>query len=160
MESIQNAHYATRLAMYELDKLIRNGISQEDFEATRNFLLKFVNLLTKSQDRQLGYALDSRYYGTGEFTSMISTNLKKLKVEDVNEVIEKYLQSGNIDFVFITKDAEELKNRLVGDTPSPMTYQAEKPQEILDEDKIVEVLPLRFASEKVTIVPVETVFKN
>jgi zinc protease len=160
VESIQNAHFATRLAIYELKKLIKEGISKADFEATRNYLLKFANLLTKTQDRQLGYALDSKYYGNEEFTSMISKQLAELGVEDINKVIGKYLQSENIEFVFITKEANALKESLVANTPSPMAYAGEKGQEILDEDRIVEVLPLDFVADKVKIVPVDKVFNT
>src|SRR6266508_3288080 len=65
----QNGHFALRAALYEYDKLVRDGMSQEAFEATRTFLSKYVNVLTKTQDAQLGYALDSNYYQIPEFTS-------------------------------------------------------------------------------------------
>jgi zinc protease len=160
VETVQNAHFATRVAMYELNKLINNGMSKEDFEATKNYLLKYVNILTKSQDQQLGYALDSRYYSVGEFTSFISENLKKLTLDDVNRVIKTHLQDQNVQFVFITKDAEDLKSRLLDNTTSPITYQAEKPAELLEEDKIIQDYKLGFSAEKVKIRPVEEVFVN
>ncbi|MFQ5603650.1 MAG: M16 family metallopeptidase [bacterium] len=158
VESNQHAHFATRVAMYELHKLIDEGMSQADFEATKNYLLKFVNILTKSQNRQLGYAMDSRYYGIDEFTQFIVENLKKLTLKDVNRTIKKHLQDKNIKFAFITKDAEDLRKRLVENTPSTMTYQSEKPKELLDEDKIIQDYKLNFKAEKVKIRPVEEVF--
>ncbi len=154
----KNAHFAIRIGMYELHKLIEKGMSQEDFEATRNYLLKFVNILTKTQDRQLGYALDSRYYGIDEFTKFIREGLQKLTLADVNRVIRKYLQDKNVKFAIITKDAEDLRQRLINNTPSPITYDAPKPPEILEEDKIIQVYKLDFKPEKVKIVPVEEVF--
>ena len=51
-----NGMFALRIALYELDKLVKQGMSQEDFESTRTFLSKFVNLLTQTQSDQLGYA--------------------------------------------------------------------------------------------------------
>ncbi|MCH8981885.1 insulinase family protein, partial [candidate division KSB1 bacterium] len=160
LETVQNAHFATRVAMYELNKLITEGMTEEDFEATRNYLLKFVNILTKTQDRQLGYSLDSKYYGIDEFTKFIASELKKLTVKDINRVIKKHLQDKNIKFVFITKDAEDLKNRLINNTTSPMTYQAEKPAELLEEDKIIQDYKLDFQADKVKIRPVAEVFVN
>jgi zinc protease len=156
----QNAHFAVRVAMFELNKLINEGMSQEDFEATRNYLLKFVNILTKDQDKQLGYAMDSRYYGIDEFTKYISEKLKSLTLADVNRVIKKYLQDKNIKFAFITKEAEDLRDRLVNNTPSPITYDAEKPAELLEEDKIIQEYKLDFKPEKVKIRLVEEVFLN
>lgn len=156
----KHGHFAVRVAMYELNRLINEGMSQEDFETTRNYLLKFVNILTKNQDRQLGYAMDSRYYGIGEFTKYISERLKKLTLEDVNRVIKKYLQDENIKFAFITKDAEDLRQRLINNTSSPITYDAKKPAELLEEDKIIQDYQLNFKAEKVKIRPVEEVFLN
>lgn len=158
VESVENAHFATRVAMYELNRLIKEGISRKDFEATRNYLTKFVNILAKTQDRQLGYALDSDYYGIGEYTKTMVDALNKLTLDDVNKAIKKYLQSEDIKFVFITKNAEDLKNRLVNNSVSKMIYQADKPLELLAEDKIIENYKLDFKTEKVNIVPVEEVF--
>ena len=59
----QNAHFALRAALYEYDKLVRDGMKQSDFEAMRDFLVKYANILTSTQGARLGYALDSRYYG-------------------------------------------------------------------------------------------------
>ncbi len=160
LESNQNAHFATRVALYELNKLVNQGMTQQDFEATRNFLLKFVNILTKEQDQQLGYALDSRYYGIDEYTKYIAESLKKLTLEDVNRAIKKHLQDKNIKFAFITKDAEDLRNRLINNTSSAITYQGAKPAELLEEDKIIQDYKLDFKAENVKIRPANEVFVN
>jgi zinc protease len=160
LESNENAHFATRVAMYELDRLLRNGMTEADFTATRNYLLKFVNILTKTQDRQLGYALDSRYYNIGAFSGTITEALQKLTVHDVNRIIKKYLQQKNIKFVYITRDAEDLKKRLVNNTTSKLTYQAQKPDALLQEDKKIQDYKLNFSADKIIIRPVEEVFTN
>ena len=49
---------------------------------------------------------------------------------------------------------------MTGDDPTPMHYNAPKPQDVLDEDKIVERWPLGLRKEDVTVVPVATVFEN
>ena len=146
--------------MFELNKLIAEGMTKEDFEATRNYLLKYINILTKTQNKQLGYALDSRYYGMGEFTKALAENLKKMTLGDVNQAIKKHLQDKNIKFAFITKEAEDLKNLLINNTTSPMTYQAEKPADLLAEDKIIQDYKLDFKADKVKIRPVDEVFVN
>jgi len=63
---------ALRIAINELTQLIQRGLTQADFETTRNYLLNNVYVMTARQDQQLGYALDSRWYGLGEFTSFIA----------------------------------------------------------------------------------------
>ena len=55
----QNAHMALRIAIHELDKMVAEGLSEADFQTTRDYLMKNVYLLTATQDAQLGYALEA-----------------------------------------------------------------------------------------------------
>lgn len=155
----KNGHFTLRAALYEYDKLVREGISKETFEATRTFLSKYVNVLTKTQDAQLGYALDSRYYQTPEFTSYMRDSLAKLTLEDVNRAIQKYLQSDAVRIAIVTKDAAGLRDAIISNRPSPITYNSPKPQAILDEDKVIEIHKINVKPVDVVIVPVEKVFE-
>jgi len=154
----ENGPMALRIALHELRELIDKGLSQEDFEATRNYLMKNVFLLTASQDHQLGYALDSKWYGIGEFTSTMRERLKSLTREQVNAAIKRHLSGTDLKIVVITKDAEGLKQTLMADTPSTIKYDAPKPPEILEEDKRIGALKLGLAPEAVKITPIEEVF--
>ncbi|HVW10099.1 MAG TPA: pitrilysin family protein [Bryobacteraceae bacterium] len=155
-----NAVFALRLAMYELDKFVKNGIPEQDFERTRSFLSKYVNLLTKTKSAELGYAIDSKYYGMPEYNEYLKSALAKLTVNDVNRAIRKYLRADNLQIVGVTKDAAALKAAITSSAATPMHYNSPKPQAILDEDKKVEVWPLGLKPEDVTIVPVDSVFEN
>jgi zinc protease len=153
-----NAHMALRIAVYELGKLIREGLSRADFERTRDYLMKNVFVMTATQNQQIGYALDSQWYGTGEFTSTLRERLKALTLDDVNAAIRKHLSATDLSVVIITKDAKDLKARLVADEFSPIKYDAEKPKELLDEDKVIAALKLNIKPEDVKITPVDDVF--
>ena len=152
----ENAHMALRIAVHELRKLIDDGLTAEQFEATRNYLMKNVFLMTATQDEQLGYALDSQWYGQGEFTATMREKLSKLTVADVNRAIKKHLSGRNLSVVMIAKDAKDLRDRLTSDAPSTIKYDASKPKELLDEDQVIGVLKLQPTS--VTITPVDQVF--
>jgi zinc protease len=158
VRSNNDAQFATRVAVFELEKLIKQGMTESDFEATRAYLGKFVSLLTDGQSRQLGYAMDSQYYQTDEFSNYVRDALNDLTLDDVNRVIRENLSTENMQYVFVTRDAEDLQQRLVSDQASPMTYDADLPQEVLDEDKLIESIPLGFSADKVRIVPAEEVF--
>jgi zinc protease len=153
-----NAHMAIRIALYELRKLIENGLNAEDFAKTRDYLMKNVYLLTSTSNQQLGYALDSRWYGIGEFTQMMREKLQKLTVDEVNQAIRKHLSAKDLSFVIITKDAEGLKQQLLSDAFSPIKYDGEKPAELLAEDKVVGAMKLNLSVDKVRITPVDEVF--
>jgi len=153
------AHYAIRLAKYELDKLVSEGIAPEKFDNTRQFLLKFMHVLVKTQDAKLGYAIDSEFYNLPEFTTWMQEELKKLTVEETNRVVRKYLDcKNNFHIVAVTKDAGVLRDQLLKGDPSPITYDADRPKDILEEDKIVSVYPLPVLEGNVVIVPLEVVF--
>lgn len=156
----QNAHMALRIALYELDKLIENGISQGDFETTRDYLMKNVFLLTATQNHQLGYELDSKWYGIPEYTKYMREKLAKLTREDVNKAIKKHFSAKNLSIVIITKDAEGLKKALLSDEFSPIKYDAEKPAELLAEDKVIGALKLGIKPENVKITPIDSVFEK
>ena len=153
-----DAHFATRTAMHELDKFITEGISESDFEATRAYLSKFVSLLTDGQSRQLGYAIDSQYYQTDEFSSYIRDGLENLTLADVNRVIRENLSTENVQYVFVTRDAADLMERLISDAPSPMSYDADKSQDLLNEDAVISETALGFDDDKVSTVLAKDVF--
>jgi zinc protease len=155
----QNGHFALRAALYEYDKLVRDGMSSEVFEGARAFLLKNINILTSTQDASLGYALDSRYYGIGDFNAYMRERLSRLTLEDVNNAIRRYLKSDRMRIVMVTKDAERLRDAIINNTPSPIKYNAPKPDEILNEDKVIETYKINVKPEDVVIVPVERVFQ-
>ncbi len=155
-----NAHMALRIAVHELDKFLRDGLSKEDFERVRDYLMKNVFVMTATQNQQIGYALDSKWYGTGEYTSMMRDGLKALTLEAVNAAIRKHLSARDLSVVIITKDAKGLKDRLVSDEFSPIQYDAEKPKELLDEDRLIGALKLGIKPESVKITPVEEVFSK
>jgi zinc protease len=155
-----NAVFALRLALFELNKMVKDGIPPAEFEKTRSFLSKYVNLLTKTKSAELGYAIDSEYYGIPNYNEYIRAGLAKLTVADVNAAIRKHLRAENLEIVGVAKDTDSLTAALTGEGATPMHYNTTKPQEVLDEDKIVERWPLHLSKDNVTVVPVETVFEN
>lgn len=155
----QAAHFALRLALFELDKLIRDGLTQEGFERTRSFLTKNVNLLIKTKQAELGYAIDSLYYGIPDYGSYIKSALAGLKLKDVNEAIQRRLRTADIRIVAVAQNCEELRKKLSTNALSPMTYNSAKPEDVMEEDKIVERWRIDLKPESIQIVPVSSVFE-
>ncbi|HYE43659.1 MAG TPA: pitrilysin family protein [Caulobacteraceae bacterium] len=157
----EQTHFAIRIAKFELDRLIKNGLSAEQFERTKGFLTKSTGLLTARQGVRLGYTLDQQFYGVNpDFTAYIRDGLNGLTREKVNAAIKRHLGGPDMAIVVITPQAEALAKALIEDTPSPIKYASEKPAEILAEDKLIEVYPLPIEAADVKIVPVEKVFEG
>src|SRR5262249_7747890 len=150
---------ALRGALYEYDKLVRDGISADAFETTRLFLAKYANVLTQSQSARLGYALDSRYYGIPDYNSYLKAQLDKLTLADINAAIRRHLKSDRMRIVIVTKNANALRDSIVKNTPSPITYNSPKPKEVTDEDKTIERYKINVKPEDVAVVPVDRVFE-
>ncbi|HUP65303.1 MAG TPA: pitrilysin family protein [Thermoanaerobaculia bacterium] len=154
----ENPHMALRIAIHELQKLVESGLTAEQFETAREYLMKNVYVLTSDQNRQIGYALDSEFYGIPEYTQFMRSALSKLTVDDVNRAVKKHLQWKNLFVVVIADDATGLKQALVSDQFSPIKYDAEKPAALLEEDQIIGARKLNIPASRVTITPVENVF--
>jgi zinc protease len=153
----ENAQMATRIALYETQKMIENGLSEEDFNNTRDYVMKNVYLLTSTQNQRLGYALDSWWYGIGDYVDYMRAQYAKLTRKQVNDVIRKYLSAKNLHLVIITKDAEGLRDALLKDGPSSIKYDAPKP-ELAEEDKAIGSYKLNIKPENIKIVNVDDVF--
>src|SRR5438067_1208684 len=155
-----NAHMSLRIALYELNKLVNEGLSQADFDATRQYLMKNSYVMTATQDQRLGYALDSWWYGTAEYTSYVRSLYSKLTRDDVNRALKTYLTPANLNVVIVAKDAQGLRDALVGDAASSIKYESAKPEDILAEDKVIGAMKLNIKPENVKIVPVDEVFSK
>jgi len=155
-----NAVFALRLAMFELNNMVKNGIPEAEFEKTRAFLSKYVNVLTKTKSSELGYAIDSLYYGIPNYNEYVKTSLAKLTVADVNAAIKRHLRADNVEIIGVAKDTGAIVSAVTGNEPTTVHYNAEKPKDVLEEDKTVERWPLNLRKEDVTVVPVDTVFEN
>ena len=155
-----NRHFALRQALFELKKLVQEGIPAERFELVRTYLLNYTKLYAQTLGERLGWQMDSKYYGYKDFLAEAQERLPKITLEQVNNAIRKYLNFENLYIAVITQDAQSLRDVLVADTPSPITYSGPKPQEILEEDMIYEVFPLKVKSKNIRVVPASKFFKK
>lgn len=156
----ENAHFAVRAALYELQKFVDRGLSAKEFEQTRNFLANYSKLWAQTLDRRLGYTMDSEFYGTDYYIDRIEKELKTMTVDDVNKAIKKYLDPKNMKVAVVAEDAKGLLEKMLTNEPSPIKYSSPVSQRILDEDKEITVLPLGINKERSRVVPVEQLFEN
>ena len=160
---IGHAHFALRMAVREVDKLLKEGMTKEDFEATRTFLRSYIKLYVQTPNDQLGYLLDSKFYGRKDYIKEMDKLLAKLTLKDVNNAIKKYWRTNNMDVTIVTdkSEADGLAKSLRENLPSPMSYsnlvKAGLPKEVLDEDDVVANYKLNV--KKVTIVDSKDTFK-
>jgi zinc protease len=152
-------HFALRAALREFKKLVDNGMSEEEFQLTRGFLRKYVLHYAPTTMERLGYAIDDRFYGiVGSHLENFRRTMGELTLQDVNAAIRKYWQYGNMTVAVVTKDAAAMKEALVKESPSPITYSSPKPESVLREDREISMFPLNVDGANVKIVKVEDLF--
>jgi zinc protease len=156
----ENRLFALRESLWELDRLINQGMSEKDFESTRRFLLNYSNLWVQTLSRRLGYRLDSKFYGIEDYIAEVQKRLPTITRDQVNAAIKKHLNARTFKVVVVTKDGQSLKEQLLSNVPSPIKYESQTPQQILDEDKEIEKYMLPINKEKLQIVPVAQIFEN
>ncbi len=152
---IGHAHFAMRMAIAELNKLVTDGLSNEDFEATRGFLRSYTKLYVQTPAKQLGFLMDSKFYGRENYIKELDGLLAQMTVEDVNKAIKKYWQTENMFITIVTdkSEAEPLAESFKKNLSSPMSYsnlvKSGLPKEVLDKDKAVQDLKLNVSSVKI-----------
>ncbi len=152
-------HFALRAALREHQRLVEQGMARAEFDLTRRFLGKYILHFAPTTMTRLGYALDDRFYGVpGSHLDLFRRRMGDVRLDEVNAAVRKHLQTADMHIVFITSDAAALKEALVSDAPSPITYATPKPDSVLDEDKAIGTFPLKIRADDVTIVPVEELF--
>jgi zinc protease len=77
----------------------------------------------------------------------------------VNRAIRKHLGGKNLEIVAVARDASGLQKAVAEGAPSPISYNAEKPKELIEEDKLVETWKIAVKPEGIEIAPVEQVFQ-
>jgi zinc protease len=153
------APFALRAALWELDRLVKGGMSEADFEATRTFLLNYSKLWVQTLPRRLGYAMEGPSYGRDDLVVELARRLPKLTVADVNAAVRRHLDPRGLAVAVVTRDADGFKQALLSGKPTPLAYDTQgTPESILAEDKQIAAFPL--GDLRVTIVPVGEMFEK
>lgn len=153
-----DAQFALRAGLYEVQRLRDRGLTKEEFELTRDFLVNYSKLWAQSQPDRLGFHMDSELYGTPYFIDEIEKRLKSMTVEEVNAAVKKYINTDNYEAVVITANAAQLKETLQKDAPSPKTYGSPVPPDTAEADKTVQSLAVKPTS--IQIVPAADFYKK
>ncbi|HXJ23522.1 MAG TPA: insulinase family protein [Polyangia bacterium] len=154
----QNSLFALRAALFETDRLIRDGIPQLGFDATKKFLANYANLWTQDVSRRLGYAIDGVITGK-DLVKELQARLPRMTKADVDKAVRKHLSLTGLCIAIVADHGQELADKLASDAPTPITYDtAGTPPDILAEDKIIEKFPVPVAKDAIKVVPVDQMF--
>jgi zinc protease len=144
----QHAVFATRGALYFLERLLQAPIPQEAFDTARGFLQGYTRLWEQTDSQRLGQAIDARLYGTPDFLQSYRTALSRLTPEAVHAAVRRHVHPDRLCFAYVTRDAEGLAEALRTQRPSPIQYAAPKPASVTETDERFVALPLPMDPEQ------------
>ena len=152
--------FALRLALMELEAFVAKGITAEELEQTRRFLMGATWLWTEGMDRRVGWMLDDVLHGTPDFVPTLRARLGQLTLAQVNAVVARHLSADNLLITLAADDAEALGALLLAGTPTPRpaAKTANLPADLQQQDAVVAAHPLRLAPGSVMVVDVDALF--
>ncbi|HEV2846559.1 MAG TPA: pitrilysin family protein, partial [Thermoanaerobaculia bacterium] len=153
-----DAQFALRTALFEVQRLRDEGMTEADFNLTRAFLLNYSKLWAQSLGDRLGFHMDSKFYGMPYYIDEIDARLKKLTLADVNAAMKKYLRTDAYSAVLVTANAQQLKGTIQADSPSSKEYNSQVKDKVVEDDK--KIVGLKVQPTKIDIVPVAEVFQK
>jgi len=157
----KNALFALKAALYHVDKLVREGISEDDFQQTRSFLTTYSRLWAQNLDQRLGYLQDSGFHGISDYLAEVQTRLAKMNREQVNEAIRKHLQARNFVVALVTDDADRALKTLESGKPTPISYDSPgTPASVLEEDRVIQEVVVPINRERSRIVTPQDLFER
>jgi zinc protease len=154
------AAFALRAALYETKLLVEKGLDAAELERAKSFLDGYTRLWDQTALRRVGYALDERFYGTPGYLANLRARLATLTLDEVNAAIRKWIVPDKLRVAIVTRDGAALVKQLTSDAPTPITYTAEKPAELVAEDKTIAAFPLGLKAADVKVVKASELFER
>jgi zinc protease len=154
------AVFALRAALRELERLIDKGLRREEFELTRRFLGNYTLHYAPTTAARLGYAIDDAFYGIdGDgHVARFRECLEELDLDEVNSAIRRHWQTASLSLAIVTGAADAVALSLANGAPSPISYPNPMPPEIHDEDREIAAWPIGIDGRAIERWPVASLF--
>jgi zinc protease len=155
----EHAHFAIRFAVRELERLVEDGLTQDQLDTIRGFASRYVALYLQTPGRRLGTVMDDRAYGIeggAGYAERLRAAWADLAVEDLNAAVRRHWDPARLRIAVVHPDAEAFAEALASDAPSPITYRSEVSDEVRAEDAHVVGHPLGIDPAAILVTPVDT----
>lgn len=144
-----NAAFATRVVMHFLSQSRDVPIPQDRFDTARGFLRGATRVWTLTDQRRLGWAIDDVISGTPDFLEAVRARLDTITPADAQAALQKHVRPANLNFVFVTRDADGLVKQLTSAEPTTSTYPSPKPPDVLADDARIGRAPIPLRTDLV-----------
>ena len=157
----QQAAFALRAALWEIESLHRDGMNEAQFERARDYLRSYSRFFATSDGERLGYAVDDAFYGLKPgHLERLQTTLEDLTLAEVNAAVAKHFSVEDLVIAVVTDDASAFTAALTADEETEIHYAQPVSQEILAQDEEIKRYPLELTREKISVLAPDEVFKR
>ncbi len=106
--------------------------------------------------------MDSEFYGSEYYIRPYRERIEEAHGQGCQCRDQKYLHPGDIKIAVVVDEGkgQDFYNALVSNTPSPIKYSSPVSQNILDQDKLIQVFPLTVNKEKSKVVSAKELFER
>ena len=155
------ALFAVRAARRELQRLAE-GLPPEELERAKKYLGNNAVTIGSTLLRRLGFAVDDAFYGMPPpgFLRSVRDQIASLDQAEVDAALKRQLASNGLYLVFITRDAEALRKKLLSGDATTIRYAGEQPAEVLEEDRAIASFALPVTEAKIEIFDISEVFEG
>jgi zinc protease len=104
--SIDDGPLALELAISEVERWVNDGLTQEELDDVRSWLLGSLAVQTPDAGWKQLYALEAAASGTPDLLTYLPGVLPDLALEDVNAAIARHVRPADLRIVAVTGEAE------------------------------------------------------
>jgi len=158
--SLPNGPFAAKMARAELERLLEEGLPDEELQEVVSHLDGAIPLLATDPGRRLAYALDAEISGTPNLLEHIPRHLPQLTPDGIRAALARHIHPDELVVVAVSGDADDLRERLLGDEPTPVVYADVEPSEAqAARDNEVQAMGMGLDEQRVVILEADGVFR-
>ena len=101
--SLKNEKEAQKLVQEVVNAFVKNGITQEELQEAKRYLLGSEPLRNETRSQRLGTAFNNYYNGLPlDFNQQVLEEISRLTLEEVNRYIQAHKEIAKLSFAIIT----------------------------------------------------------
>lgn len=124
--SEQNAAFALKLTLAELEDFVANGLTQEELDDVRSWVTGSVAGWYAQPGRRLSAAVEATAGGWPDQRLELAERIAGVTVDDVKRALAAHVHPADVRVVAVGADGGWV-DALLGAAPTPMTYQGSQP---------------------------------